>query len=77
MKGKPKMKRTFKTKIINEFTGYLATVRTVALPKVATIKRHIRASRAYDCKSTTAIYCDGVRHAIVDRGRGLELLPVE
>ena len=63
------------TTISNSFTGYEAMIRTAGLPAVSTIRKHLRASRASDCQSTTAIECDGVPHDLVDRGHGLELVP--
>jgi hypothetical protein len=49
-----------KTHITNTFTGYTKTITTVGTPSVATIAKHIRASKARDCKSTTYIMIDGV-----------------
>jgi hypothetical protein len=66
-----------KTTITNSFTGYSATITTKSTPAVSTIKRHIRASKASDCKSATLIHIDGIRHAIIERGNGPELLAVE
>lgn len=48
------------TYITNTFTGYAKTIATVGMPSVATIAKHIRASKARDCKSTTYIMVDGV-----------------
>jgi hypothetical protein len=65
------------TTITNSFTGYSTTITTKSLPAVSTIKRHIRASKASHCKSATLIHIDGIRHAIIERGNGPELLAVE
>ena len=49
-----------KTIITNTYTGYAKTITTKGLPSVATIARHIRASKAIDCRSVTCICIDGV-----------------
>lgn len=41
------------TRITNDFTGYDATIRTKDIPAVSTIKKHLRNSKARDCKSIT------------------------
>lgn len=43
------------TTITNQFTGYCKTIRTEGLPAVSTLKKHMRASKASDCKSYTRI----------------------
>lgn len=63
------------TLIINDFTCYRATIRTVGLPAVSTIKKHLRRAKATDCESTTRIICDDVYMDLTDIGRGLELMP--
>jgi hypothetical protein len=47
----------------NQFHGYKATIRHRSeVPAYSTLRRHIRASRPSDCKSTwTLIRSDGVR----------------
>ena len=49
-----------KTTIINKFTRYEKKITTKCMPSVSTIEKHIRASKASDCISTTSIYIDGV-----------------
>jgi hypothetical protein len=61
------------TTITNAFTGYSATIRK-SNPSIATIKRHLRKSKASDCKSATIIEIDGRICALVDFGRGLEII---
>jgi len=53
-------KHNMKTEITNTFTGYTKTITTKDFPSVKTIAKHIRASKASDCKSVTYIYIDGV-----------------
>ena len=48
-----------KTTISNKFTGYAKTIITKGFPSVATIAKHLRASKAKDCRSLTYIYIDG------------------
>ena len=48
-----------KTTITNTFTGYAKTITTKGFPSVATIAKHVRASKAKDCASITYIYIDG------------------
>ena len=43
------------TTVTNKFTGYSKTIRTNGLPAVATIQKHLRASKARDCKSVTRV----------------------
>ena len=62
------------TTISNSFTGYSATIRTNGLPAVATVRKHIRKSRASDCQSVTLIAIDGIRHDLIDLGDGLVLI---
>ena len=52
-----------KTICENKFTGYRREIHHAApAPTAATLKRHIRASRASDCQSTTTFYReDGAR----------------
>lgn len=66
------MTTTIKTEttITNAFTGYSATIRTTGKPAVATVRKHIRASKARDCQSVTVIEIDGVRHDFQDFGLG-------
>lgn len=45
-----------KTTISNTFTGYSKTIITKGMPSVATIAKHLRASKAKDCSSITYIY---------------------
>lgn len=49
-----------KTTITNKFTGYAKTITTKGFPSVATIAKHVRSSKAKDCRSVTYIYIDGV-----------------
>jgi hypothetical protein len=49
-----------KTIITNSFTGCAKTITTKGFPSVATIAKHIRASKASDCKSVTYIMIDGI-----------------
>lgn len=46
------------TIIRNSFTGYKAIIRTSGVPSLATLRRHIRASKASDCQSVTEIRYD-------------------
>lgn len=69
----PTTKNTMKTTITNTYTGYSKTIITKDFPSVSTIARHVRASKASDCKSITSIYIDGIRHDLIDLGRGLTL----
>ena len=62
-----------KTTITNEFTGYSATIRTKGKPAISTIRKHLSKSKASDCKSVTIIEIDGIRHELIDMGRGFEL----
>ena len=62
------------TTISNRFTGYNATIRTNGLPAVATIQKHLRKSKASDCRSLTLIEIDGIRHDLIDLGDGLALI---
>jgi len=62
------------TIINNSFTGYTATIRTAGLPAVSTIRRHLRAAKAGDCRSVTTIYCDGDGMELVNFGDGPELV---
>ncbi len=48
-----------KTIITNTFTGYAKTIITKGFPSVKTIAKHVRASKAKECKSATFIYIDG------------------
>jgi hypothetical protein len=64
------------TTITNAFTGYSAIIRTSGTPAISTIKQHIRRSKASDCRSTTAIYCDGVGMDLTDLGRGPQLVAI-
>ena len=61
------------TTISNSFTGYSATIRTNGKPAVSTIQKHLRNSKASDCQSVTIIEIDGIRHDLIDLGRGLTL----
>ena len=45
-----------KTTIVNTFTRYEKTITTKGFPSVATIAKHLRASKAKDCSSITYIY---------------------
>lgn len=62
------------TTITNSFTGYSAKILTDGLPAVATILRHLRKSKARDCRSITLIEIDGIRHDLRDLGYGLALI---
>jgi hypothetical protein len=62
------------TTITNEFTRYSATIRTKSLPSVSTIKRHLRKSKAIDCKSITTIEVDGQLCELIDLGNGLSIV---
>ena len=62
------------TTISNSFTGYSATIRTNGLPAVATVRKHVRKSRASDCRSITIVEIDGIRHDLIDLGYGLTLI---
>jgi hypothetical protein len=66
-----------KTTIENGFTGYSHTINTKSLPAVSTIRKHLKASKASDCKSATAIRVNGIRHVLVNLGSGLELQAAE
>jgi len=61
------------TTIKNAFTGYWAIIRKNN-PSVSTIKRHIRKSKASDCKSITTIEIDGQLCELIDLGNGLEIV---
>jgi len=61
------------TTISNSFTSYSATIRTNGQPAVSTIQKHLRKSKAGDCQSVTIIEIDGIRHDLIDLGRGLTL----
>jgi len=50
---------TMTTIITNTFTGYAKTITTKGFPSVKTIAKHVRASKAKECKSATCIYIDG------------------
>lgn len=65
------------TTITNSFTGYSATITTKNDPAISTVKKHLRAAKAHDCKSETIIRVNGIRCAIINRGRGDELLATE
>ncbi|HRW57946.1 MAG TPA: hypothetical protein P5185_09330 [Oscillospiraceae bacterium] len=69
------MTTTSKTETIiyNSFTGYRATIRTNGMPAVSTVKRHLRKAKASDCMSVTIIEIDGIRHDLIDLGRGEQL----
>jgi hypothetical protein len=63
--------------IHNSFTGYRAEITPKGdLPSVATVRKHMRASRASDCKSGCTITDaqTGEPLALVDRGQGEELV---
>lgn len=66
--------------IENSFTGYRAEIAPKgALPSVATLRKHFRAAKASDCKSST-ICRDaqtGERVDIIDRGHGPEVLRID
>jgi hypothetical protein len=66
--------------ISNSFTGYSATIRIRGenLPSISTLRRHFRAAKASDCKSSTICRDDqtGERVAIVDMGHGPEVMRV-
>jgi hypothetical protein len=47
------------TIIKNKFTKYSKTITTKGFPAVATIAKHIHASKVSDCRSLTYIYIDG------------------
>lgn len=63
-----------KTIIKNTFTRYEKTIKTRGLPSLATIKNHLRASRARDCKSHTSITIDGTDYDVCDTGHGEQLV---
>lgn len=46
------------TTVTNAYTGYSATIRTAGVPSLATLRRHIRASKASNCRSVTRISYD-------------------
>jgi len=50
---------TMESTITNKFTEYKKTIITKDFPSVSTIKKHVRASKAKDCRSVTYIYIDG------------------
>lgn len=54
------------TIITNAFTGYAKTITTTGLPSVATIKKHVRASKACDCRSITVITINDVGYDLYD-----------
>ena len=60
----------------NKFTGYRRVIFTYSeVPALATIKQHIRASKAEGCTSHTIIRNeDGDRLEVVDMGRGEEVV---
>ena len=62
------------TNITNAFTGYSATIRANGKPSIATIRKHLRRSKASDCQSVTIIDIDGIRHDLIDLGHGLALV---
>jgi len=75
----PNLRHTTKmnTYIIeNKFTGYRAEIKTACVPAVATLKKHLRAAKARDCRSTTTITNakTGDRYEIADMGRGEKVL---
>jgi hypothetical protein len=61
------------TTIKNAYTGYTATIRK-SNPSIATIKRHLRKSKASDCQSITTIEIDGHLCELIDLGKGLEIV---
>jgi len=61
------------TTISNNFTDYFAAILTNGKPSVTTIQKHLRKSKASDCQSVTTIEIDGIRHDLIDLGRGLTL----
>jgi len=71
-----KMKTTteYTTIISNSFTGYTATIRTTKTPSISTIRKHLRKSKASDCRSITTIYCNGIGLDIANFGNGAELV---
>ena len=59
--------------IENKFTGYRAEVRTrAAAPSVSTLKKHFRAAKASDCRSSTTVKCavTGECYCIINSGQG-------
>ena len=72
---KRKIRKMNETTISNQYTGYHKTIRHKNLfPAVSTVKKHLRAAKASDCKSWTKItQQDGKRTIyldIVDTGHG-------
>ena len=65
-----------KTTITNAFTGYSATIRTTGKPAVATVRKHILAAKASDCRSETTITNaeTGDRYEIANMGHGEKVL---
>jgi hypothetical protein len=79
-KGITKMKLTNAITVTtyrNEFTGYwFVGLSRREKPSVSTVRRHIRKSKAAGCHSVTVIKVEGIRHELMDRGNGIELVPV-
>lgn len=57
-----------KTTISNSFTGYHAEIKTCGFPSISTIRRHLRKSKAGDCKSVTTVEIDGVEYELNKTG---------
>jgi hypothetical protein len=59
------------TIIKNHFTGYRKLILTKGLPKIGTLRKHLRASKAQGCQSVTHIFTE---QGVIDVTRFGEVL---
>jgi hypothetical protein len=53
-----------------------STAPEYTITDISTLRKHLRRSKASDCRSVTIISIDGRRHEIADLGNGPELYAI-